>query len=280
MTRRQLLDLGYSADAIKHRIAIGRLHIVYRGVYAVGRPELSREGRWMAAVLACGPTAVLSHCSAGALWRVVSYDDGPIEVSVAAAAYRRRPGIAVHRRASFAHDLVVTHDGIPVTNPRLTLVDLASVLHGDDRLEAAVNEADKRGLIDPETLRASLDDLPAMAGVARLRTLLDRATFVLTESKLERYFLPIARKAGLPKPLTQEWVNGGRVDFYWPQLGLVVETDGLRYHRTPAQQAKDRRRDQGHTAAGMVALRFTHGQVRYEPDHVRATLESVVRRLG
>jgi very-short-patch-repair endonuclease len=102
--------------------------------------------------------------------------------------------------------------------------------------------------------------------------MLDRRTFRLTKEELERRFLPLAREAGLPMPLTGEWVNEFEVDFYWPQLGLVVETDGLRYHRTPAEQARDRLRDQAHTAAGLTQLRFTHGQVRYEPDHVRAVL--------
>jgi very-short-patch-repair endonuclease len=81
--------------------------------------------------------------------------------------------------------------------------------------------------------------------------------------------------AGLPRPETREWVNAFEVDFYWPGLGLVVETDGLRYHRTPAQQARDRRRDQTHTAAGLTTLRFTHAQVRYEPDYVASTLRAV-----
>jgi len=112
-----------------------------------------------------------------------------------------------------------------------------------------------------------------------LRELLDRRTFVLTDSELERRFLPIALAAGLPVPQTGRRVNGFKVDFYWPDLGLVVETDGLRYHRTPAQQARDRLRDQAHTAAGLTCLRFTHAQVRFDPDHVRATLTAVTRRL-
>jgi very-short-patch-repair endonuclease len=98
--------------------------------------------------------------------------------------------------------------------------------------------------------------------------ILDRRTFRLTKEELERRFLPLARKAGLPVPLTGQWVNDFEVDFYWPDLGLVVETDGLRYHRTPAEQARDRLRDQAHTAAGLTQLRFTHEQVRYEPGHV------------
>ncbi|HEU4598739.1 MAG TPA: DUF559 domain-containing protein, partial [Solirubrobacterales bacterium] len=111
-------------------------------------------------------------------------------------------------------------------------------------------------------------------GTARLRFILDRRTFRLTKEELERRFLPITRKAGLPTPLTGRWVNEFEVDFFWPGLGLVVETDGLRYHRTPAEQARDRLRDQTHTAAGLTPLRFTHEQVRYEPEHVLAVLRA------
>ncbi len=116
--------------------------------------------------------------------------------------------------------------------------------------------------------------------MAALRKVLDCQTFVLTDSDLERLFLPIARSAGLPLPRTGRRLNGFKVDFYWPDLGLVVETDGLRYHRTPAQQARDRVRDQAHAAGGLTCLRFTHAQIRYGTEHVRATLVSVVRRLG
>lgn len=109
--------------------------------------------------------------------------------------------------------------------------------------------------------------------------MLDRRTFRLTREKLERRFLPLVEQVGLPLPLTKQWVNGFEVDFFWPDLGFVVETDGLRYHRTPAEQARDRLRDQAHTAAGMTQLRFTHEQVRYEPEHVLATLTATARLL-
>src|SRR5205814_5987973 len=125
-------------------------------------------------------------------------------------------------------------------------------------LEAAVNEADKLDLITPERLRQALEAIARRPGLAALRRLLDRDTFVLTDSELERRFLPIARAAGLPKPLTRVHLNGFKVDFYWPEFDLVVETDGLRYHRTPAQQARDTLRDQAHAAAGLTRLRFTH----------------------
>jgi very-short-patch-repair endonuclease len=116
--------------------------------------------------------------------------------------------------------------------------------------------------------------------VGRLRALLDRRTFRLTDSELESRFLRIVDSAGFPRPLTRQRLNGFRVDFFWPDLALVVETDGLRYHRTPAQQGRDKVRDQAHAAAGLFPLRFTHEQVRYEPDYVRRTLEGVVCRFG
>ncbi len=142
-----------------------------------------------------------------------------------------------------------------------------------------MNEADRLDLIDPERLRESLETLKGTRGVAKLRALLDRQTFTLTDSKLERRFKPIARAAGLPVPLTQRWVNGYRVDFFWPDLGLVVETDGLRYHRTPAQQARAHVRDQTHLAAGLQPLRFTHAQVVYDRPYVEDTLRKTAARL-
>jgi very-short-patch-repair endonuclease len=121
---------------------------------------------------------------------------------------------------------------------------------------------------------------PSRPGVGILRDTLDRRTFRLTDSDLERYYLPCSDRAGLPRPLTQQWVNNARVDFYYPDLKLVVETDGLRYHRTPAQQSTDIVRYQRHLASDITPLRFTHEQVRYEPAYVTDTLKEVARRLG
>jgi hypothetical protein len=117
IARRQLVDLGFTAHAIDHRIAKGRLHPVWRGVYAVGRPELTRQGRWMAAILAAGPGAVLSHSSAAALWQIARESALGIEISVCARVRRRRPGITVHRRANLAHADITRKRGIPVTTP-------------------------------------------------------------------------------------------------------------------------------------------------------------------
>lgn len=174
---------------------------------------------------------------------------------------------------------ITTRHGIPVTTPVQTLIDMA--LRLDRRgIERAINEADKYDLVHPPELREALEARVGEPGVARLREILDRRTFRLTKEELERRFLPLAAKAGLPVPLTGQWVNEFEVDFYWPDLGLVVETDGLRYHRTPAEQARDRLRDQAHTAAGLTQLRFTHEQVRYEPDYVRKILAQTASRLA
>lgn len=278
IARAQLLELGVHPQAIKHRLANGRLHSLWRGVYGMGRPEVGRYGRWMAAVLTCGPEAVLSHETAAALWGIRRASLDLIEVSVPFPIDRRRPGIRVHRRANLDPTDVGRLRGIPVTQPICTLVDLAVRLSAN-RLEAAVNEADKLDLVDPERLRSALDGLGGRRGVPALRKLLDRRTFTLTDSELERLFLPIARRAGLTQPVTGRRVNGFKVDFYWPDLGLVVETDGLRYHRTPVQQANDRIRDQAHARAGLTPLRFTHAQVAYEAHHVEATLKAVAQRL-
>jgi very-short-patch-repair endonuclease len=232
----------------------------------------------MAAVLACGGGAVLSHSSAAALWRIGSEQSGLVEISLPSSSRRRRPGIRIHRRSSLnlGRDLTTEH-GIPVTTPIQTLIDVSLRL---DRpgVERMINEADKYSLTNPPQLRKALDARTGEPGVAKLRHILDRRTFRLTKEELERRFLPLARKAGLPSPLTGQFVNGFEVDFYWPDLGLVVETDGLRYHRTPAEQARDRLRDQAHTAAGLTQLRFTHEQVRYEPEYVTRILAQTASR--
>jgi very-short-patch-repair endonuclease len=250
---------------------------MWLGVYAVGTPRVSRHGLWKAALLACGPEAVLSHESAAALWQI--RDEGPaIEVSVPKHVLRRADGLIVHRRGAFTTSDMTERNGIRVTSVVRTLVDLATHLPPRE-LEEAISAADKLGLIDPEELRSALEPLRGWPGVRKLRKTLDRRIFRVTRSRLERRFLPIVRAAALPLPETRAYVNGFEVDFYWPDLGLVIETDGLTYHRTPAGQAEDRRRDQVHTAAGLTCLRFTHGQVFFEPAHVHDTLAAVAIRL-
>jgi very-short-patch-repair endonuclease len=233
----------------------------------------------MSAVLACGEGAVLSHSSAAALWRIGFESRNVVELSLPSPFQKRHPGLRIHRRPSLQLRDVTTEHGIPVTNPIQTLIDMS--LHLDKAgVERMINEADKYNLTNPPRLREALDARAGEPGVARLRHILDRRTFRLTKEELERRFLPLARKANLPVPLTGQLVNEFEVDFYWPDLGLVVETDGLRYHRTPAEQARDRLRDQAHTAAGLTQLRFTHEQVRYEPEYVMRILAQTASRLA
>jgi very-short-patch-repair endonuclease len=279
VSRAQLLELGLGPAAIRQRLANGRLHPLMRGVYAVGRPVVETRGRWMAAVLACGPEALLSHRSAAALWDLRRPREEEVEVVVPAGLPSRRPGIRVHRRRDHEAPGRRAVDRIPVTHPVATLVDLAACVP-TWQLEAAINEADHLGLVDPEQLLAAIDSLPRRAGMGALRKLLATPTVTLTSTQLERRFLPLARAAGLPAPRTQTWLDGHRVDFHWPELSLVVEVDSLRYHRTAFKQANDKRRDNAHVGSGLSTLRFSDGQIVHEPEYVRDTLASTVRRLA
>jgi Protein of unknown function (DUF559) len=272
VARRQLLDLGFNSREIEHRVERGRLHLVMRGVYAVGWPRLTRERRWMAATLACGDGAMLSHRSAAALWGIGGALPGCVDISVRRRCELRRPGLKVRGRPALCSTDVASKDGIPLTAVVRTLIDLATELPAR-RLERAVNEADKRDLIDPETLRLALGSYAGQPGAPLLRNLLDKSTFRLSDSDLEIFFRPIAAVAGLPPPLSKQMVNGWEVDFYWPNLNLVVETDGLRYHRTASTQTRDARRDRAHALAGTTSLRFTHYEVKYEPSQVRRELQ-------
>ena len=202
----QLREVGYTPQAIYHRIRTGRLHPLHRGVYAVGRPHVTDHGRWIAAVIACGAGAVLSHSSAAALWRIGSEKSGLVELSLPSLARRCRPGLQIHQRPSLRNRDMTVEFGIPVTTPVQTLIDMA--LRLDRRgIERAINEADKYDLVHPPELRKALDERSGEPGVACLREILDRRTFRLTKEELERRFLPLASKAGLPVPLTGQWVN-------------------------------------------------------------------------
>jgi very-short-patch-repair endonuclease/predicted transcriptional regulator of viral defense system len=277
VARRHLLELGFTDEAIEHRARKGRLHRIYRGVYAVGRAELRQRGQWMAALLACGDDSYLSHRSAAALYGI-GKERGCIEVSVTRSGQHRLRGVKAHRRPSLASHELGTLDRIPVTSPVRTLLDYA-ILEPPNRVERAVNEADKCDVIDPDALRKALNRSVGEPGVKRLRKVLDRHTFRLSDQELELLFRPIAANAGIPVELTKVILNDFEVDFFWPSLGLVVETDGWRYHRTPSAQTRDALRFQLHTAAGLTPIRFSHWQVKYEPEHVRGILERTAARL-
>jgi very-short-patch-repair endonuclease len=279
LTRTDLEGLGFSDAAVEHRVATGRLHPVARGIYAVGRAELTPRGKWMAAVLACGGGAVLSHRSAAELWGIGFEERGRIDVTIRRRSRLERPGVNVHCRPKISERSVVRRFGIPVTHPVQTLIDVATELK-PTRLERAVNQADVHDLVDPETLRTALDSHVGEHGVKKLRVMLDRHTFRLSDSDLEILFRPLARAAAFPSPLSKHWVLGYEVDFFFPDHGLIVETDGLRYHRTPAQQARMVKRDQKHTAAGFRVLRFTHWQVAYAPTEVTQVLRAIRPHLA
>jgi very-short-patch-repair endonuclease len=229
----------------------------------------------MGAILACGPGAVLSHGSAAALWGF-GRERGWVEVSVPAARRVRRAGIRVHRRAEMRPGDLTRERNIPVTAPALTLIDQATQLT-ELRLERAINEADKLGLVRADALYASLDDYRGQPGVGTLRRLLDPLHFRLSDSDLEVLMRLRARAAGLPVPETKTWVNGYEVDFFWPDLGIVIEADGLRYHRTPSQQRRMLRRDHAHMAAGIRSLRFSHWQIKHEPAYVLDLLRTTAQ---
>jgi hypothetical protein len=232
----------------------------------------------MAAVLACGPGAVLSHRSAAALWGFGREHPSYIDVSARRASESRIPGLRCHRRPSLPSNEVELRSSIPVTQPVRTFLDLATVT-GPKTLERAINEADKLDVIDADSLRKALDDHPGQPGIRLLRHVLDEHTFRLSDDELERLFRPLAAAAGLPIPLTKHIVNEFEVDFFWPDLGLVVETDGWRYHRTPSAQTRDALRFQTHTASGLTPLRFSHYQVKYEPRHVQDILTKTATNL-
>jgi very-short-patch-repair endonuclease len=264
ISRRQLSAAGLGHEAIVHRVRTGRLHPVARGVYAVGRPELSRDGELMAGVLAGGMGAWVSHETGAEALGVRRREPGPIELSVVAARRSSRQGVTVHRRERRDPGMVTEVRGIPVSTVPALMVDMA-LRWPPAHLEAAINQADALDLLDPEAMRRALGAFAGQPGVKPVRDLLDAATFLLTDSELERLFVRLVRRAGLSDPQTQRYVDSRRVDFTWPELGLVVETDGLRYHRTPLQQRRDVERDQAHRAQGLVPVRFTHWQVHHAP---------------
>lgn len=225
-------------------------------------------------ILRCPDGAVLDNGSAAALWGLES-GDGPTEISVPAGCRSRLRGVVIHRRSLVLPREARRRRFIPVTSPALTLIDNAT-RWGEVRLEAAINKADGLGIARPDSVRATAERYGRVPGASLVRTVLDRLTFELTDSELERRFRRLLREASLPQPLTQQWVNGCRVDFFWPDMGLVVEADSLRYHRTASQQRSDRRRDRTHTVSGLETLRFTHYEISFEQDVVKQDLATVI----
>jgi very-short-patch-repair endonuclease len=270
----QLQALGLGARAVQQRAAAGRLHRVYRGVYAVGHRALRVEGRRLAAVLACGPGAVLSHSSAAAHWGLLHTAAARVDVTAPRGRHGAR-GIRLHRTRSLDARDTTTHDGIPITTVARTLLDVAATTQ-PHHLERALAQAEHLRLYD----HRAITDVLARANGHRGRAALKQATARepnWTASDLEAHFLKLVRDAGLPEPFANHPLNAPdhghcRPDFHWPAHRIIVETDGWETHGTRAAFKADRRKDAALSAAGWHVLRFSWDDVRYEP-------ATVIRRL-
>ncbi len=251
----QLHELGFHRNAIARRVRAGRLHRIHVGVYAVGHTVLNRNARYLAAVLAAGDGAVLSHRSAGILWGIHRSDAARIDVTVPrTCGFRSTRAIAVHRPR--LPPVVTTHAGIRVTTPGRTLQDLATAVPRR-ALEKAAEMA--------EALRLDVALDPDHPGAARLADVLERHDLErTTRSPLEDEFLELCDRHGIPRPLVNTYVEGFEVDFVWPDARLIVETDGRTHHGTAEAFERDRARDARLTAAGWRVVRFTRPQVRFE----------------
>lgn len=274
-TWRQLMAAKVAKSTIARWVGEQRLHRVHRGVYSLIRPDvLAPEGRWLAAVLACGVGAALSHRSGAALWTVLDYA-AAAEVTVPTGRAHSVEGVILHRSRNLAGN-VTTRRGIPVTTLERTIADLADVVP-----PAALRRAAQQAEFLRRTIGSAGDPwrhAHGRRGAPSLRELpLLRARTGMTRSELERRMLGLCRRAGLPEPESNRLVAGMRVDFAWKPERLVVETDGGQAHLTAAAFEEDRRRDVELMIAGWRVARFTWAAIRYEPDVVAVRLARLLR---
>lgn len=262
---RQLLALGLDEGLLRKRVVRGRLLPLHRGVFALGHRRIGIRGEWMAAVLACGPAAVLSYGSAAHLWGIRG-SRGPVEVS-RVSGHRRPHGVRLHQPKSFPPEDVAEEAGIPVTSLERTLVDIAGRL--DMRhLERTLVAADRSRRLSWPALRRVLDRPGGRKGVGRLRRLVEQVDprAADTRSPTEVDFLGLCRKGNLPLPQVNVIVEGRLVDFFWPQAGLIVETDGYAYHNDRPAFERDRESTVALTAAGYKVHRATYRMLERDPD--------------
>jgi hypothetical protein len=274
ISRRQLAALGLSGSAIDRRTRAGRLHRVHRGTYSVGHRVLGVVGRNWAAVLACGPSAVLSHRSAGAAWEIRASASGSIDITVAPTGRVKRPGIRLHWRRSIPREEVTGLDGLPITTPARTLLDLAATGLRGRRLEAALDRAELLRLLDFDQLQQLLARYPGRPGTRALNAVLSRyvAGTVDTRSVLEELVLELCDAHGLPRPHVNSVIEGKVRDFFWPRSRLVVEADSYTWHRSPSALDDDRERDVTLVLAGYRSLRFTWEQVTRRRSYVAGAI--------
>jgi hypothetical protein len=274
--RRQLTALGLSASAIDRRLRDGRLHLLHRGVYAVGHRSLGVVGRRWAAVLAYEPRAVLSHATAGAAWNIRPSSAATIDVTVGRPGRARRAGVRLHWRRTITPDEVAELDGLPITTPARTLLDLAAGgMHGRS-LEVAVDAAERQRLLDFADLHELLARYPGRPGTPSLKAVLARYRAGDTRSRLEELVAELCDAHGLPRPLENCVIEGKVRDFYWPRRRLVVEADSYAWHRSPSALNDDRERDVELTLAGYRTLRFTWQQVT---ERRRYVVNGILRAL-
>lgn len=278
IARRQLLEMGMGSGAISVRLARGQLHELYRGVYVVGVRRISRKGRWMAAVLASGCGAVLSHRSAGQLWRILPTAAGAIDV-ICPAAQVRREGIVAHR-LRLADDEWLVRDGIPVTSPFRTVFDLAAEVEMRE-VERAFHEAEARQLTDRVSLPMLLERYPGRRGSKNLRALLEaRQPVGITRNDFEEAFLALIDRYGLPRPrINADLAIRGRffeIDALWERERVALELDSRGIHGTHKKFESDRQRDRILVAEGWRTMRITWRQLQEEPEAIAEDLRSAL----
>ncbi len=266
---------------VTSRIASGQLIRLHRGVYAVGHRQLRREGWWLAAVLAAGPGALLSHRDAAALHRLLPPGDHRrVEVTTPRRA-SSSDDIKVHRTSTLDAEDVTSQNGIPTTSVARTLVDLASTAPRE-RLRKALNEAERLGILDLPALERALARTAGRHGPGHTTTRealaeLQAADTTFTRSELEDRFLSLVVTHGLPRPTMNATIAGMEIDAVWAQQRLAVELDGFAYHRTRTAFQHDRDRANDLTQAGYTVLRFTHADVTRRPSDVAAQLRQQLR---
>jgi very-short-patch-repair endonuclease len=278
IARGQLLGMGLSPGDLRGRITRGSLIPLHRGVYAVGHLALTREARWMAAVLACGPGAVLSHRSAARLWGILPGSGSAIDVTRPRTS-RKRPGIRTYR-AIVPDDEVEVLLGIPLTAVFRTILDLAGG-SAPREVEKALNEAEFRGLPGLRSLAELLARYPSRPGSPLVRSLLAKMKPLgVTRSKLEELFLVLLDRHEIPRPrLNFQIAAGGRffeADCVWPERRLIVELDGRAAHLKAQAFDRDRERDRILLADGWRTIRVTWGQLHEQPESVLSDLRRML----
>jgi very-short-patch-repair endonuclease/predicted transcriptional regulator of viral defense system len=260
----QLRAAGLTRDAIRARIARGRLVRIFRDVYAVGDPELMPLVRPAAALIALGPNSFVSHRSAAAAWGLADADPALIDVTVVGGKPRARDGLRLHRVKQLHLADTATRSKLRVTSLARTAIDFAAQASGSE-LHQAFGEARAKRRLTDRALHAALDRLPANhPGAAIVRSMLS-AGATYDRSEAERVMRNLCRQAQLPEPLVNQMRNGFLVDFLWPGARLILEVDGHGTHGTRRAFENDRRRDQVHAAAGFVVIRVTWEQLQNEP---------------